>query len=111
MNTKLGIILDNAGVIYIGQILSDTPDFYLIKDPAQVVYDMNEETKEVEVKVFPVCFPEILSAQSRVNGTKWIYKKTNARFASADDTSLDPRVVEYYISIFQQQSKANIPTA
>lgn len=102
MNTNIGIILDNAGVIYIGQILSNTPDFYLIKNPAQVVYDVNEETKEVEIKVFPVCFPEILSPQSRVNGTTWVYKKSNARFASTDDTSLDQRVIEYYNSVFQK---------
>ena len=111
MNTKIGIILDNAGVIYIGKILSETSDFYLIQNPAQVAYDMNEETKEVEIKVFPVCFPEILSAKSRVNGTTWVYKKSNARFASVDDSTLDERVVDYYTSIFEQQSKANIPIA
>jgi hypothetical protein len=110
MNTNIGIILDNAGVIYIGKFLSETPDSYLIHNPAQVIYNMNEETKEIEVNVFPVCLPEMISTQSRVNGTKWIYKKSNARFVSADAT-LDTRILNYYQNVFHQQSIANTPIA
>jgi len=99
-NHRVGLIFDNAGIIYIGHILSETPDYYLIYNPAQLFYDLNQETKEVEINIIPVCFPEVLSEESKEKGTTWTYSKKNARFVSANDITLDARVMEHYHKIF-----------
>lgn len=101
-NYRVGLIFDNAGVIYIAQIMSETPDYYLIHNPAQVFYNINEETKDVEINIIPVCFPEVLSEESKETGTNWVYQKSNARFVSTDDIKVDARVLEYYNKIFNR---------
>lgn len=102
LSHKISVIFDNNGSVFIGHVLSDTPDFYLIYNPAQVFYNVNSETKEVEINIIPVCFPELLSEETKAKGTRWTYKKSNAKFVSADDINLDSRVVQYYVSIFNR---------
>jgi hypothetical protein len=105
LSHKISVIFDNNGSVFIGHILSDTPDYYLIYNPAQVFYNVNSETKEVEINMIPVCFPELLSEETKVKGTRWTYKKSNAKFVSADDINLDPRVVQFYVNIFTRNSQ------
>jgi hypothetical protein len=100
---KLTLIFDNAGVIYMGEITVDTGESYLVRNPAQIIYNINQETKDVEINIVPVCFPEILSQESKEKGTIWVYQKRNARFISSYDVNIDERVVNYYNNIFLKQ--------
>lgn len=107
---NLTLIFDNAGVIYIGDISETKQDseYLLIRNPAQILYNINEQTKDVEINIIPVCFPEILSQESKEKGTRWVYQRKNARFISAFDVSIDERVVNYYNGIFlKPQENAN----
>jgi hypothetical protein len=101
-NEALALIFDNAGVIYIGDISETKQDseYLLIRNPAQIFYNIKEDTKDVEINIIPVCFPEILSAESKEKGTRWVYQRKNARFISAFDVKIDERVVSYYRDVF-----------
>lgn len=103
LSHKISLILDNNGSVFIGHVLSDTPDFYLIYNPAQVIYNLNEETKEVEINMVPVCLPEVLSTESKIKGTRWVYRKENAKFVSDGDITLDQRVISFYVNLFEKQ--------
>ena len=101
---NLTLIFDNAGVIYIGdtsQTQTDSDDI-LIKNPAQIFYNVKEETKDVEINIIPVCFPEILAKSSKDRGTLWIYQRKNAKFISAFDVSIDERIVNHYNDVFSK---------
>jgi hypothetical protein len=100
---KVKLIFDNSGAIYIASILSETPVFYMLHNPAQLLYQINEDTKEVEINIIPVCFPEVLSNESKEKGTNWTYQKSNAKFVSVDENIVDSRVLAYYTSIFKKQ--------
>ena len=83
-NLQFLTILDNTGSVYIGKydsnIISDTKSYVSIHNPAQIVFKPNEETKEVEISIFPVCYPEILSQEQRAKGTDWDYEISGAKF-------------------------------
>jgi hypothetical protein len=102
--SKIKLIFDNNNSIYIGAVLSETQEYYLISNPAQIFYNVNPESKEVEINIIPVCFPEVLSAESKEKGTKWTYQKSNSKFVSVDDITLDSRVLSYYLSIFSKKN-------
>jgi hypothetical protein len=99
---KMSLILDNSGAIYMGLILSETNEHFLVFNPAQVFTSINEESKDIEVTIIPVCFPELLSPESKTTGTSWKYKKENARFISAQNVIVDDRVLDYYFRIFNK---------
>lgn len=101
---KVGVIFDNSGSIYVAHILSEHPDYYLIYNPAQLFYNLNDETKDVEINMIPVCLPEILSEEAKENGTTWTYKKSNARFVSTDSLLLDVRILDHYNKIFTRNN-------
>lgn len=100
LRKKISVILDNSGAIYMGMFLSETPEHYLIFNPAQVFANINQETKDIEITIIPVCLPELLSQESKTTGTTWKYKKENARFTSAQQVILEDRVLDYYFQIF-----------
>ena len=100
--TKFVTILDNTGSVYIGKydpIVSVNDSVLYIFNPAQIVFKPNEETKEVEISIFPVCYPEILSPEARANGMKWGYDMSGAKFINFD-TSLNDRIVGQYEKVF-----------
>jgi hypothetical protein len=99
----IGIIIDKNGERFIGEIIDENATHILIHNPAVVQFKVNSESKDVEIMVFPVCFPEILSDESK-SGSVWTYAKDNARFMSSD-AKLNERILTHYKEIFALHQK------
>lgn len=100
--SKVSLIFDNSGAIYMAHLISEHPEYYLIYNPAQVFYKLNDETKEIEINILPVCAPELMSETAKKEGSRWVYKKSNARFVSTDDGMIDIRIIEHYHKVFDK---------
>lgn len=95
-------ILDKSGAVYIGEYFGHLPDDCLdIKNPAQIIFNVDNDNKDVEITIFPVCFPEILSDESRIEGTRWNYYEKNAKFIGTK-AQLNERIISQYNKVFNK---------
>ena len=99
----IGIIIDKNGERFIGELIDENATHLLIHNPAVVQFKISPETKDLEIMVFPVCMPEILSDESK-SGSVWTYSKENARFMSSD-AKLNDRILTHYREIFALHNK------
>jgi hypothetical protein len=93
-------ILDKSGAVYIGEYFGQSENGCLdIKNPAQIIFNVDNDNKDVEITIFPVCFPEILSDESRAEGCRWDYYEKNAKFIGTK-VQLNERIISQYNKVF-----------
>lgn len=97
MKKQIVAIKDASGSIVLGEFSSEADGFIFIKNPA-TLFIQPTATGQLNVQLFPMVFGELLSTDSRKDGTVW--KFATASNAVATELEFDAKLMEQYTRIF-----------
>lgn len=97
MKKQIVAIKDASGSIILGEFTKETDQFIWIKNPA-TLFIQPTATGQLNVQLFPMVFGELLSTDSRKDGTVW--KFSTASNAAATELEFDAKLLDQYSRIF-----------
>lgn len=101
--TKKIVFLDQIGRTILAELVSDTSDNLVTRNPAMI--NVNQlENGQLQVQIFPLFFAEFLSEKSRVSGTVWSFNKNAITLST--DIEIEDRLSTQYDKVFESIATA-----
>jgi hypothetical protein len=97
MKPIITAIKDASGSIILGELVDASSSDIQLKNPA-TLFIQPTQNGQLNVQLFPMIFGELLSAESKKQGTVWSFAK--ASNAVASNLELDEKLISQYTRIF-----------
>ena len=107
MNLELRVIVDAAGRTIIGEHVSETNDTLVLKNPATLFIQPNQQTGQLAVQLIPFFFREFVEEDLRPDGLTWTFSKGSISTTPA--FGLDKRLYDQYDKMMTKEANTNPP--
>ena len=107
MSLKLRVIVDAAGRTIVGENGSENKSTIILKNPATLFIQPNQQTGQLAVQLIPFFFREFVGENKRATGLEWTFEK--ASVAIAEDFDLDKRLYDQYEKMMTKEANTNPP--
>lgn len=97
MKPIITAIKDASGSIILGELVDASSSDIQLRNPA-TLFIQPTQNGQLNVQLFPMIFGELLSAESKKQGTVWSFAK--ASNAVASNLELDEKLISQYTRIF-----------
>lgn len=97
MKPIITAIKDASGSIILGELVDASCSDIQLRNPA-TLFIQPTQNGQLNVQLFPMVFGELLSAESKKQGTVWSFAK--ASNAVASNLELDEKLISQYTRIF-----------
>lgn len=107
MNLELRVIVDAAGRTIIGEHVSETNDTLVLKNPATLFIQPNQQTGQLAVQLIPFFFREFVEEDLRPDGLTWTFSKGS--ISTTPTFGLDKRLYDQYDKMMTKEANTNPP--
>ena len=108
MSLDLRVIVDAAGRTILGEYSKETKDKLVLKNPATLFIQPNQQTGQLAVQLIPFFFREFVEESKRPEGLSWTFNKSSVCFTEQFD--LDDRLYSQYEKMMTKEANSNPPT-
>ena len=108
MSLDLRVIVDAAGRTILGEYNKETKDKLVLKNPATLFIQPNQQTGQLAVQLIPFFFREFVEESKRPEGLSWTFNKASVCFTEQFD--LDDRLYSQYEKMMTKEANSNPPT-
>jgi len=108
MSLDLRVIVDAAGRTILGEHEKETKDNIVLKNPATLFIQPNQQTGQLAVQLIPFFFREFVEESSRPDGLCWTFNKTGTCYT--DKFDLDERLYSQYEKMMTKEANSNPAT-
>lgn len=103
-NKKLVTIIDKENSMYVGELVTDhNNDYIIIKNPVGIAYP-RDASGNVSIAVVPVIYEGFLSENAIKKGTDLNFYRSSIKWFS-EEVDYHPDFIAKYHSIFQAEEK------
>lgn len=107
MNLKLRVIVDAAGRTIVGEHEKETETTLVLRNPATLFIQPNQQTGQLAVQLIPFFFREFVDESLRAEGLAWTFAKSAISFT--DEFGLDTRLSDQYEKMMTKEANTNPP--
>lgn len=108
MSLDLRVIVDAAGRTILGEHEKETKDVIVLKNPATLFIQPNQQTGQLAVQLIPFFFREFVEESKRPEGLSWTFDKSHVSFT--EQFTLDERLYSQYEKMMTKEANSNPPT-
>lgn len=108
MSLELRVIVDAAGRTIVGEHEKETKDELILKNPATLFIQPNQQTGQLAVQLIPFFFREFVEEDLRPEGLSWTFTKSN--ISTTPKFGLDKRLYDQYDKMMTKEANTNPPT-
>jgi hypothetical protein len=108
MSLDLRVIVDAAGRTILGEHEKETKDNIVLKNPATLFIQPNQQTGQLAVQLIPFFFREFVEESSRPDGLCWTFNKAGTCYT--DKFNLDERLYSQYEKMMTKEANSNPAT-
>lgn len=108
MSLDLRVIVDAAGRTILGEHEKETKDNIVLKNPATLFIQPNQQTGQLAVQLIPFFFREFVEESKRATGLSWTFNKTTTCYT--EQFNLDDRLYSQYEKMMTKEANSNPPT-
>lgn len=107
MSLELRVIVDAAGRTIVGEHSKETKDQLILKNPATLFIQPNQQTGQLAVQLIPFFFREFVEEELRPEGLSWTFAKSN--ISTTPTFGLDSRLYDQYEKMMTKEANTNPP--
>lgn len=108
MSLELRVIVDAAGRTILGEHVKETKDELILKNPATLFIQPNQQTGQLAVQLIPFFFREFVEEDLRPEGLTWTFAKSG--ISTTPKFGLDKRLYDQYDKMMTKEANTNPPT-
>lgn len=108
MSLDLRVIVDAAGRTILGEHEKETKDNIVLKNPATLFIQPNQQTGQLAVQLIPFFFREFVEESERPEGLSWTFHKSSTCYT--DKFKLDERLYSQYEKMMTKEANSNPAT-
>ena len=108
MSLDLRVIVDAAGRTILGEHEKETKDTIVLRNPATLFIQPNQQTGQLAVQLIPFFFREFVEEEKRATGLAWTFNKTSTCYT--EQFNLDDRLYSQYEKMMTKEANQNPPT-
>jgi hypothetical protein len=107
MSLELKVIVDAAGRTIVGEYESESKTEVVLRNPATLFIQPNQQTGQLAVQLIPFFFREFVEEAKRPTGLAWTFHKQ--AIASSEQFDLDARLYDQYEKMMTKEANTNPP--
>lgn len=107
MSLELKVIVDAAGRTIVGEYESESKTEVVLRNPATLFIQPNQQTGQLAVQLIPFFFREFVEEAKRPTGLAWTFNKQ--AIASSEQFGLDARLYDQYEKMMTKEANTNPP--
>ena len=107
MSIELRVLVDAAGRTILGEHEKETKDTIVLRNPATLFIQPNQQTGQLAVQLIPFFFREFVEEKARPEGLPWTFDKR--AISVAPKFGLDARLADQYEKMMTKEANTNPP--
>lgn len=108
MSLDLRVIVDAAGRTILGEHEKETKDTIVLRNPATLFIQPNQQTGQLAVQLIPFFFREFVEEEKRPTGLAWTFNKSTTCYT--EQFNLDERLYSQYEKMMTKEANSNPPS-